>query len=94
MDTKKKEGLFKKIGNWWVNLTNDQQWMVVCGVYLVDGLVIGSAVSKMKFEKKQAKKIEALGASKGYILGQIDAYKEMAREVQNPKISNQMMKKH
>lgn len=80
MATEKKKNVFTKVKDWWQGLTNDQQWLCVVGLWTVDGLLWGSYLTTKKMSK-QIIKAEQIGATKGYILGQMDAYKEMA---QNP----------
>lgn len=76
----KKPNIFKRVKNWWDGLTTDQQWLCVTGLWTVDGLLWGSYLTAKHYDKKMTK-VEQVGAYKGYVLGQIDAYKEMA---QNP----------
>lgn len=76
----KKPNIFKRVKNWWDGLTADQQWLCVTGLWTVDGLLWGSYLTARHYDKKMTK-VEQVGACKGYVLGQIDAYKEMA---QNP----------
>ena len=81
METKqKKPNVFRRVQNWWNGLTNDQQWLCCVGLWTVDGLLWGSYLTARHYDKKMTK-VEQVGACKGYVLGQIDAYKEMA---QNP----------
>ena len=49
--TVKKEGPIKRIKNWWHNLTESEQLAVICGVWFVDGLLIGSGISDIKRKK-------------------------------------------
>lgn len=79
-EQKKEKNPFKRIRNWWNGLTNDQQWLCVVGVWTVDGLLWGSYLTARHMDKKVAN-AEKIGACKGYVCGQMDAYKEMA---QNP----------
>ena len=79
-EQKKEKNPFKRIRNWWYGLTNDQQWLCVVGVWTVDGLLWGSYLTARHMDKKVAN-AEKIGACKGYVCGQMDAYKEMA---QNP----------
>lgn len=76
----KKLGPIARVKNWWNGLSNDQQWACVVGLWTVDGLLWGSYLTA-RHKDKQIVKAEQIGATKGYILGQMDAYKEMA---QNP----------
>lgn len=81
METKqKKPNVFRRVQNWWNGLTNDQQWLCCVGLWTVDGLLWGSYLTARHYDKKMTK-VEQVGACKGYVLGKIDAYKEMA---QNP----------
>jgi len=73
----KKDNIFTRVRNWWNGLSNDQQWLCVTGIWTIDGLLWGSYLTA-KHKDKQIAKAEELGATKGYILGQIDAYKEIA----------------
>lgn len=75
--TEKKPNVFKRVKNWWNGLTNDQQWLIVTGIWTVDGLLWGSYLTA-RHKDKQIAKAEEIGAYKGYICGQMDAYKEMA----------------
>ena len=79
-EQKKERNPFKRISNWWNGLTRDQQWLCCVGLWTVDGLLWGSYLTA-RHKDKQIAKAEEIGATKGYILGQIDAYKDIA---QNP----------
>ena len=79
-EQKKERNPFKRVRNWWNGLTNDQQWLCVTGIWTLDGLLWGSYFTAKHMDKKVTK-AEQIGAAKGYVLGQIDAYKEIA---QNP----------
>lgn len=77
---KKKFRPIARVKDWWNGLTSDQQWLCVVGLWTFDGALFGSLITA-KHKDKQIEQAEKIGASKGYILGQIDAYKEIA---QNP----------
>lgn len=74
----KKPSIFQRAKNWWNGLTNDQQWLCVTGLWTIDGLLWGSYLTAVH-KNKQIEKAEQVGACKGYVIGQIDAYKEMAQ---------------
>lgn len=79
MENERKErNPIKRVKRWWNGLTNDQQWMCVVGLWTVDGLLWGSFLTAAH-KDKQIAKAEEIGAYKGYICGQMDAYKEMAQ---------------
>lgn len=77
---KKKFRPIARVKDWWNGLTSDQQWLCVVGLWTFDGALFGSLITA-KHKDKQIEQAEKIGASKGYILGQIDAYKDVA---QNP----------
>lgn len=77
---KEKKNIFRRMKDRWDGLTNDQQWACVVGIWTLDGLLWGSYLTA-RYKDKQIAKAEEIGAYKGYICGQMDAYKELA---QNP----------
>lgn len=72
-----KKGVLKKVNDWWDGLSFNTQLGITCGVWFIDGLLWGSLISDIK-KVKQLKTAEASGAVKGYCLGQIDAYRDIA----------------
>lgn len=77
---KKKFRPITRVKDWWNGLTSDQQWLCVVGLWTFDGALFGSLITA-KHKDKQIEQAEKIGATNGYILGQIDAYKDIA---QNP----------
>ena len=78
-NTQKKPNVFKRAKNWWNSLTDDQRWLCVTGLWAFDGFLFGSLITTSCMEKK-VNKAEQIGACKGYVIGQIDAYKEIAKD--------------
>jgi len=75
-----KKGIIRRVQDWWYGLSENQQIGLVCGVWFLDGILYGSYGMKIH-KDKQAKEIAAHAAAQGYLMGQSDAYKEIA---QNP----------
>lgn len=78
----KKDNIFRRIKRWWKEeLTSDERtWLKIVGIWTVDGVMIGTAVTGA-VKNKQMKKAVDRSLAVGYIQGQMDAYKEIA---QNP----------
>lgn len=79
MENKKEKNPIKKLARWWDGLSFNTQVWITCGLWFADGLLWGSAISDIKNTKKANK--AAIGAAcSGYMMGQADAYKEMAMQ--------------
>lgn len=74
---KKEKNIIKRVKNWWNGMSPDHQWMCVVGIWTIDGLLWGSYLTA-RHKDKQIAKADQIGQAKGYIMGQMDAYKEMA----------------
>lgn len=68
----------KKLNEWWDGLGFNKQLYITCGIWALDGVLWGKAISDVINEKKMKKSMEG-----AYILGKkdgnIEAYKEMAQ---------------
>ena len=92
METKKERNPVKKVINWWNGLSFSTQLWITCGVWFADGLLYGSAIANIKNNKK-IKKAAEVGAAQGYMLGQVDAYKDIASQNPFKDIKNPTVKK-
>ena len=73
----KKRNLFQKIGDWWKSLSReDQEWLTACGLFAIDGAVIGGLCTAAYSQRKMSKQIQIaylLGAHDG----EVTAYQQM-----------------
>lgn len=85
----KKENVFKKIKRWWKEeLTDDERtWLKVVGVWTFDGAMIGTIITGA-VKNNQMRKIAKQTYAKGYLVGTLDAYREVAQQNPYQKIDN------
>lgn len=82
----KKPNIFKRLKYWWKEeLTDDDRDIFkIAGIYFVDGIMIGAAVTAGAKNKKNKTNEEA-ALTAGYIKGKMDAYKEIAENSAYPR---------
>lgn len=76
----KKPNIFKRIKHWWKEeLTEDDRDIFkIAGIWCVDGALWGTLITAVVKDRK-IKKVAENAAVAGYQMGQIDAYKEIAK---------------
>lgn len=75
-----KKNIFGKVKDWWKNLDEaDQMGFKIAGVWFFDGLVFGSVFTAVR-KNRQMKNVAKISASKGYMEGRMDSYREIIQD--------------
>lgn len=76
----KKESIFTRVKRNWKALDQETRtWIKACGIWFVDGLMIGTMVTAVH-KNNQARKIADKAATAGYVEGVVDMCKTVVQK--------------
>ena len=79
MENNKKRGPVQAVKDWWNRRTFGEQLACVCGIWCLDGILWGAAITSAVKDKK-AVKIANYAYSEGLKDGKLNAYKDIVME--------------